>query len=149
MNRDHDRPGARRGRSLLAWLALAATAAPGCGSSGPEMGRVSGTVTYNGKPVPKGTIAFKPVATDGRNATGVLDASGRYSLTTEQPNDGAIVGNYVVTVSAHDEPILDYIPQKPVKPKLLAPAKYENPAKTDLKAEVRGGSNTFDFTLKD
>ncbi len=119
-----------------------------CGKSGPEMARVTGKVTYGGKPVPKGTITFIPVA-EGRNAVGALGPDGTYRLQTEQPGDGALLGDYKVTISAHDEAVLDYIPAKPVAPKLLAPAKYEDPKTSDLKATIKSGSNTIDFALTD
>ena len=121
----------------------------GCGPGGPQKGSVSGKVTYKGQPVPKGTITFVATAPDGRNATGELDPEGNYTLQTEAPGDGALLGEYNVTIYAHDEPILDYVPTTPVKPKLLAPAKYENPETSGLKATVKSGSNRFDFDLKD
>jgi hypothetical protein len=112
------------------------------------MARVTGKVTYQGKPVPKGTIAFIPVAPDGRNATGVLSPDGTYALQSEEPNDGAQLGEYKVTISARDDVVLDYTPPVPVKPKMLAPAQYENPETSGLKATVVRGSNVFDFDLK-
>jgi hypothetical protein len=112
------------------------------------MARVSGKVTYQGKPVVKGTIAFLPVAPGGRNATGEIGPDGSYRIQTEEPNDGAQLGEYRVTISAHDEPVLDYTPRVPVKPKLLVPAQYENPDTSGLKKTVERGSNVFDFDLK-
>lgn len=41
---------------LLAWCVLAA----GCGPSGPATHPVSGTVTFNGEPMPDGYITFIP-----------------------------------------------------------------------------------------
>ena len=120
----------------------------GCGRSGPEMASVSGRVTFEGKPVPKGTIAFKPVAPNGRTATGAIGPDGSYTLQTEEADDGAQLGEYVVTISAHDEPLLDYTPAQPVKPKLLVPAQYEDPEKSGLKKTVVRGSNVFNFDLK-
>jgi hypothetical protein len=113
------------------------------------MAPVSGKVTYQGKPVPKGSVTFASTTPGGRNATGQLDAEGNYKLQTENPGDGALVGDYLVTIYAHDEPILDYIPKKPIPPKILAPTKYEKPETSGLKATVASGSNTFDFELKD
>jgi hypothetical protein len=113
------------------------------------MASVSGKVTYNGKPVPKGTISFVPVSGNGRNAVGELGPDGSYKLQTETTGDGAELGDYTVTVSAHDEEVLQYIPKTPLPPKLLAPAKYENPKTSDLKATVKKGSNSFPFELKD
>jgi hypothetical protein len=130
--------------------ALALVVIPlGCGAGGPEKARVSGKVTYKGQPVPKGTVTFVTTSKDGRNAVGELDPDGNYSLQTEAPGDGALLGEYNVTIYAHDEPILDYIPTTPVKPKLLAPTKYEKPETSGLKATVKSGSNTFNFDLTD
>ena len=52
-----------------------------------------------------------------------------------------------MTIYAHDEPILDYIPKTPVPPKLLVPAKYEKPETSGLKATVKSGSNPINFDL--
>ncbi|WP_422931936.1 hypothetical protein [Singulisphaera sp. PoT] len=120
-----------------------------CGPSGPELAKVTGTVTYQGKPVPKGRITFVSTQEGGRNATGELGSDGSYRLQTENPGDGALLGNYNVTIYAHDEPILDYIPRKPVKPKILTPEKYEKPDTSGLSRKVKSGSNTFDFDLTD
>jgi hypothetical protein len=137
-------------RRALALALLAVAAIPlGCGKSGPEMARVSGKVTYKGQPVPKGTITFVSSDPGRRNATGVLAPDGTYRLQTEEPGDGAMLGDYKVTVSAHDEPVLDYIPAKPVPKKLLVPETYESPQASTLKATVVRGSNTCDFDLTD
>jgi hypothetical protein len=133
---------------LLGALALVLLAPVGCGRSGPEMARVTGKVTYQGKPVPKGTIAFIPVAGTGRNATGAIAPDGTYTLQTEDPNDGAQLGEYRVTISARDDAVLDYTPPVPILPKRLAPEKYENPETSGLKETVVRGSNVFDFDLK-
>ncbi len=140
--------GAERWPSLLALATLLLLIPLGCGRSGPEMAAVSGRVIYQGKPVPKGTIAFKPVAPNGRTATGVIGPDGSYTLQTEEAGDGAQLGEYRVTISARDDVILDYTPAQPVPPKLLAPAQYENPETSGLKKTVVRGSNVFDFDLK-
>src|SRR5438270_6525307 len=118
-------------------LALAAAAMAlspmACGRSGPEMARVSGTVTYQGKPVPKGTVSFVSTEPGRRNATGRLDEQGFYRLQTEEPSDGAEVGDFDVALYSHNEPILDYRPKVPVKAERLIPEKYENPKTSGLK----------------
>lgn len=114
------------------------------------MARVRGVVTYNGQPVPKGLISFQTTAGDGRNATGLIQPDGSYELQTESPRDGALLGDYRVSVSAReDDEVLMYIPKKPVKPKLLVPQKYENPQTSGLTATVASGSNTHNFDLVD
>lgn len=138
--------GVGRGVCLLL-LAVAALTPAACGGSG--LAGVSGTVTYRGKPVPKGTVTFVSTTPGARNATGEIQEDGSYTLHTEQPGDGAAPGEYRVTLYAHDEPVLDYTPRKPVPPKLLVPAKYENPETSGLKATVKGGSNTVNLDLTD
>lgn len=140
--------GAGAGRGCLALAMLFAGLIPaGCGSSG--MSSVSGTVTALGKPVPMGTIGFLTTNPAGRNATGLIQSDGSYTLQTENPGDGALPGEYNVTVSAREEVVLDYIPKKPIPPKFLAPAKYEKPETSGLKAKVVAGSNRIDFDLPD
>lgn len=134
---------------VLILTAAAALTAAGCGSSGPEMARVSGTVTHNGKLVPKGTVSFVATQAGGRNATGELDANGSYRLQTEETNDGVLLGDYKVAIYSHAEEILDYTPKVPIKVERLIPEKYENPDTSDLKRTVKSGSNTFDFELTD
>lgn len=132
-------------------LAIATIALPlGCGSSGPEMASVTGKVTYNGQPVPLGTVSFQ--STDpkgGRNASGAIQPDGTYTLQTEEPGDGAQVGDYRVGIVAREDPVLDYIPKKPVPPKRLVPEKYENPQNSNLTAKVESGSNEINFELTD
>lgn len=150
MTRFNRRIGPRRLILTFAAPIAAIALLSGCGSSGPEMASVSGKVTYNGQPVPKGTISFQTTDPDGRNATGMIQPDGSYELQTEQPGDGALLGNYRVSISAREEEeILMYIPKKPVKPKLLIPEKYENPATSNLTAAVTSGSNTHNFELTD
>ena len=70
----------------------------GCGSGLPERGKVTGKVTFNGKPVPEGTVTFYPQT--GRSASGRIQPDGTYTLTTFDEGDGAIVGSHEVTIEA-------------------------------------------------
>lgn len=137
------------GRAAVLVVAILASLVPtGCGRSGPKMAGVSGTVTYQGKPVPKGTITFQSDDPNGRNAVGSIDPDGSYTLQTEKPGDGALPGDYRVAISARDDEVLDYIPPKPIPPKRLVPEKYENPDTSGLKATVKSGRNDIPFDLK-
>ena len=80
----------------------------GCGKSDPYAPvPVSGVVTCNGKPIANGVVNFTPLPDQegrsegnrGRVALGKTDSEGRFTLTTYQNNDGAIVGRHTVTVS--------------------------------------------------
>ena len=79
--------------------ALCFLGATGCGGpSGPQMSLVRGRVTQAGQPVTTGSVDFYP--TQGRSARGVIASDGSYTLTTNEPGDGAIVGTHTVTVKS-------------------------------------------------
>jgi hypothetical protein len=124
---------------------------------------VSGTVTYNGKPVEKGVINFISTAADGRAASGDI-TNGKYSLTTATAGDGAFPGSYKVTVIAEERDTTEVkeiskggqfrhgpeLAKANKEAKQLVPAKYKLPETSDLSAEVKAQSNTnVNFDLKD
>lgn len=129
---------------------LVSAFAGGCGSGGPSMGRVSGTVSYKGQPLPKGTISF--IATDAvrPNATGDIQ-NGAYTLQTAEPGDGAVVGEYKVAIIDVDpEAANEEMPGMPIEaPKSAIPAKYQNADRSGLTAKVESGGNTINFDLVD
>ncbi len=150
-----------RSTGLLASLVVFATL--GCGS-GDDLARrypVSGTVTYKGKPLPKGSINFIPNDPNGRAAGGDI-VEGSYSLTTQDPGDGAMPGAYKVIVSATDVNVSKQVAQAKEKGVMisqdqiakakrtnLVPSKYLVPESSGLTAEVKSQSNTIPFDLTD
>ena len=134
---------------------LAATAfLAGCGggSSAPVTVPVQGVVNYQGKPVPKLSVAFIP--DKGLLASGTTDAQGKFTLMTNKPGDGAMVGNYKVAISF----VPDEIPEMPGLPgtEKKAPAspipqKYATPQTSGLTKTVEkdAAKNNFTFDLTD
>ncbi|MEA1951254.1 MAG: hypothetical protein U9N87_07715 [Planctomycetota bacterium] len=80
-------------------LSLGMAVCLGCGSSGPERFDVSGTVTFNGQPIPAGQVFLTPDATKGnRGPQGngkIVDGS---FSTTSGEDQGAIGGPHRVQV---------------------------------------------------
>lgn len=109
---------------------------------------VKGKVTYNGKPIPRGTVLFVPL-TPGPTATGRINPDGTYALTTFKNGDGAVLGKHKVVVDAKEE-LPRTFPQgaDPPTPPPIVPDKYLSHATTDLEAEVQDGENHLDFDLK-
>jgi hypothetical protein len=132
-------------RTLLA-VAVLSIAALGCSQS--DTVAVTGTVTLNGAPAADAEVKFEPTK-GGRMATGHTDAAGHFTVETAKPNDGAMPGEYVVTLGEY------YPPGKaPALPKgggplpSRFPPKYGNPAESPLKATVeRGAKNEFRFEV--
>ena len=150
-----------RGPKLLRRLAVGAcvlvSLAAGCWGRAdrPPLGRVSGTVRYNGKPVTSGSVIFTPTSQGGGGhvATGPIDSNGSYTLTTFDTGDGALIDKHVVTVEAREKSAGSprdkdgRITYKPAK--LVVPDKYADPQKTPFRYTVEAGSNTIDLDLKD
>jgi hypothetical protein len=87
--------------AVAAGLVLGLAALAGC-SSEEKLYRVSGTVTHNGKPVPKGLIFFDPDGakgtTGGQGFANIVD--GKYDTAAE--GRGVRGGAYVVRVNGFD-----------------------------------------------
>lgn len=164
--------------SQASWLLLVVlTLSVGCSgedSNHPKTYPVSGTVKMNGTAVEGATVTFQ--LTDGKgNAIGSSDKNGKYTLSTFRPNDGAVAGQYKVSITKYDvEPIKSSslppgqiasgdLPADYAAPSVLAgggkggdtgpknslPAKYANAVSSTLGALVETkGSNKFDFDLK-
>lgn len=134
----------------------------GCGGSEyPSTTSVSGVVTYQGQPVADATVVLAPQSADGKAASGVTDASGAFSVSAFADGEGAVAGEYKVSVSKttvigalspeEEQKILDAgkeVPQPKYKEEL--PPKYKNPATSGLTVSVpASGAVTLDLDLKD
>ncbi|MHB0954906.1 MAG: carboxypeptidase-like regulatory domain-containing protein [Pirellulaceae bacterium] len=149
---------------LLIVGAVVGIAVGGCSKSSLSgLEPVKGTVTKGGQPLEGANVTFHPAGTTGiRAATGVTDAAGVFTLTTLQPGDGAMPGNYNVTIGktetigklmTQEEGNAYY--QKYQKPppipetKNLVDMKYSHPVNSGLKASVKKGEeNNFSFTVE-
>jgi hypothetical protein len=60
----------------------------------PEMAKVTGTVTYKGKPVPNMMVNFMP--TEGRPSWGKTDANGRFEMIYDSDYKGVKMGHHKV-----------------------------------------------------
>ncbi len=129
----------------LMLLALATLLLTGCTS---DRVPVEGTVTFDGQPVEKGTIAFEPA--DGKGpATGGQVIDGRYSLSGEaSPTPGEKIVRISATrktgrmVPAVPEPGTDQMIEE-IKPYI--PANYNH--QTTLRCTVTKDHARHDFTL--
>jgi hypothetical protein len=119
----------------------------GC-SDEPAVYPVSGTVTFNGKPVEGATVFFTPVAEEGVAAAGKTDAQGKYELQMGEEK-GAQEGQYKVAVE-----LIKIVGQQTnpdnddnLRSVHLLPQKYSDSSSSDLEAEVPG-KEAYDFDLK-
>lgn len=134
----------------------------GCGDGTPPIGKVTGTVTREGKPLPGVTVNFLPEA--GRPSWGITDESGRYKLSWDADHDGAEVGRHKVTVafdpgSPMEEAGYEVAGKSKAKAKAkpksvqrpadwhLIEQKYGNFETTAMSKEVKSGSQVIDLQL--
>jgi hypothetical protein len=160
-------------RCAVLLCVLALVAVTGCGKSA-DVDRektvpVTGVVTYNGTPVAEASVGLVPDAPPGptppgRGAFGRTDAQGRFELMTFVAGDGAVPGNYKVTVTKveggnpaeqAEEGADDYDDpeagggQAP-QTKHLLPEKYADFRKSDLTASIpNSGPVELKFDLTD
>ncbi len=110
-----------------------------------DLGRVSGTVTLDGKPYPNAEVTFSPEA-GGRPSKGITDESGHYELIYIRTTKGAELGTHAVRITT--------IPKEESAPGQAQNATYKEPLPTryntrsDLMREVAPGDTTIDFDLQ-
>jgi hypothetical protein len=116
------------------------------------MVRIRGMVSYKGAPLTKvrqGIVRYLPKtpATGAREATGRLQPDGSFVMTTFQKDDGVIVGDYTITVSAYSGQQLTRQESesglRAAGPKLLIPDKYLTPDTSGLTDSVAAGHPGF------
>lgn len=118
-------------------LGLVLACLAGCGRSDlPPLGRVGGTVTLDGVPLPAALVVFTPESR-GRSAIATTDTAGRYELAFLRDLAGANVGSHTVRITTAGEDRGG---------KEILPARYHR--KTELTATVEPGDNTLDFSLQ-
>ena len=145
---------------VLVASSVLCVAAAGCGGSptydGPERAAVIGKVTFSGQPVETGMITFIPEDSSARTVSAAIGGGGYLLSEGHGPNLGA----YKVSISAtkqlgdtasaevyvQDEGDGSGRKRRIKKPEELLPAKYNT--ETELKADIKSGSNTFDFDLQ-
>jgi hypothetical protein len=132
----------------------------GCGSARHPLGKVTGTVTFEGEPVREGSIVFEVPGM--RSATGKIVDGRITEVTTFDPNDGAPVGTAKIAVhafgqspgegsavAAHpgDVQTADMSGYMGVQSSLIPPH-YNDPATSGLSYEITGGENNVTLELK-
>jgi hypothetical protein len=134
---------------------------------------VSGTVKLNGQAEDGAVVSLSPKDAGLRVAVGKTDASGNFQLMTQEPGDGAMPGNYLVTITKSEgAPAPAAAPGSGTPtdfnntasldaaykakeaaggtppPKDLLPAKHKNPTTSGLTAEIPpGGRKDLNFEL--
>lgn len=124
----------------------------GC-NSGPRMAPVKGTVTYDDKPIAKGTIRFE--SPGYRPSTGKIINGEIVEMTTTRAGDGVPVGAHKIAVWATEDADSAVVPNPGeskvganyMSGKSLIRVDYNNPDTSGLTAEIKPGENVLAFKL--
>jgi hypothetical protein len=114
----------------------------GCGG-GTKVTQVTGRVTLADGAVPTGVYVMFLDDVNKRSPSGIVGADGRYTLTTDKPDDGAPPGVYKIS----------FAPPSPADSNDPTPPtpfhdKYLSVSTSGLEREVKPGqTNEFDFVL--
>ena len=104
---------------------------------------VTGHVTYQGKPLEQGSIAF--VSPHSRQVTGEIKNGDILNVTTLHENDGIAAGEYSVAITSYDRS--EKYKNTMVPPSLI-PIRYADVSTSGLKANIRPNeSNVLQFDL--
>lgn len=124
----------------------------GCGGSSDNLPRepVSGSVSFGGQPLAKGSIVFAPTSDKIPTTVTAGIVDGRYSVPRYE---GLVPGSYKIAISSLNEVAnaksVRGLPGKIAPPaKNIIPSQY-NTASTLTKEVKAGETNTFDFDLSD
>jgi len=132
-----------------------ATFLTGCGKDrGPERVVVSGTVTYNGKPIPEGNIRFMPVATSAVPMAGAEIKDGEYKV---DGRGGVPVGTHKIEIEAYRTEPSDPKPGETPPPMMARgapriqylPKRYHVDSQLQITIEPGSREITKDFDLTD
>lgn len=114
----------------------------GCGRG---WGDVSGTVRYQGKPLPKGSITFYDEA--NQTITSPLDADGKYTMRRVAAGKVkvAVMLPMYIAMKGDTKGMARMAAERKTLPNL--PPRYADAEKSGLDREVKRGSQAIDFDL--
>ncbi len=129
-----------RRASWLILLVISALGVPGCGP-GRERGTLTGTVTFQGRPVTDGEVFFYDDA-DAVYMTASIKPDGTFEVVTAE-GKGIWAGNYRVAVAPRRvDPEIGVPTQPTVIPRPSdIPPRYWTPKTSGIEFEVKEGEN--------
>jgi hypothetical protein len=78
----------------------------GCKEEGVPKYPVTGSLIYKSKPLEGAVVSFTPKS-NGRPASAITDSNGKYSLSTDVSDDGALADEYTVTIAKYDRTVAE------------------------------------------
>ena len=148
-DRPHERSVSASIRLMTILLLIGMVLSTGCDATRVGRNSVSGTVTFDDKPVVEGTISFIPIGETTGPLIGGNITDGRYQIPA---SDGPVAGSYRVELSALREtgkkvPDISGKLTLGEKESYLPKGVYSG-SSSILQAEIVDGANELDFETK-
>jgi hypothetical protein len=121
-------------RILLTTTAIVCIGAAGCGDGRPRRAPVSGQVLIDGKPLTYGFVQLLPKG--ARPAVGEIGEDGRFTLSTFEDGDGAVLGTHAVRIQAGEQISSNRMHWH-------APKKWNNPHESGLRTTIDGPTDSL------
>jgi hypothetical protein len=123
----------------------------GCGDSDRlPTAPVTGTVLYNGDPLPQGSLLFVPEG-GGPSAQGKIEPDGSFTMGTYTESDGAILGKHKVIITAMTAAGGSGLPEDAVDAVTgavsMIPDRYGDLEKSGLTIQVKEENEPVTFKL--
>lgn len=117
----------------------------GCGNGQKSVTKVSGKVTFDGKPVTGGVITFAPIgsADAGKPASGSVKSDGTFTLTTYTDGDGVVPGKHSVTFT----PPAPEVKERPDGHSVTVPGAFDDLRPVQAEVEVKEGNGEVTIEL--
>lgn len=128
-------------RAIGCLLVVACLATLGC-NRGPKLGKVTGTITWKGKPLEQATVTFTP--DNGRSAFARTESDGSFTLKFSDGREGAVLGENVVTIETARFDLDEE--GNPIEIPEILPDKYH--LESQMVEVVEPGNQVIDFTLE-
>lgn len=138
--------------SVIPLVLCALVVASGCGPSGPTMVKVKGTVEFKGEPLHGGKITFNPKnPKEGHVAQSDIGESGEFELSTFKSGDGAVAGDYLVSVISvlEGSEVLEKDRGLGIGGKSVIPERYGDPKTSKLEESLTEAKEDLVIKLED
>jgi hypothetical protein len=142
-------------RIVTVWLVALLLA--GCGPKREASGTVSGTITYQGKPVNGAALLLYGPTSHSADFTIPVDQEGKFSSTDVPPGDYKVVVQPSAGSSgpstrgmtpAQMAEMKGRLDEMKTPPTIKVPSKYLDPKTSDLQMKVTGGKQEVTLELK-
>ena len=121
-----------------------------CGCRGSGLVKVTGKLTYKGRPVPSTYVTFQPEEEGKRASHGLTDDDGRFNMTNSRSDKGVYCGLCTVVLKYHvsSEEEMGKTPPKASKELKAVIARYGDMSKSTIHREITKNGQYVEIELE-